>query len=290
MISPEHPKSSGPHGDDGRGEGGVDGDEGAQLRARREHHVDDPTGVHALLSSLPEPGPMPADLVERINASLREEADRTGASDDRVSYALFAGRHPRSGQSPWLRVAAVAALALLVGGGLLAGTGGLTPAFLGLAGGSAGAVSASPSNPTTAPAAASPGATEPSPGPSSRAGGSAQNGLSGAQRFVQTRTNYQSATLRDQAAALVAAPPLAIPDLAAEAPHLGPIATPTGLASCLAALDLRGDAQAVVDLATYDGRPVAVIVTRHGDHDEVRVVKRECTTGSPDLVTGPYAL
>ena len=34
---------------------------------------DDPTGMRALLSSLPEPGPMPADLVARITASIAAE-------------------------------------------------------------------------------------------------------------------------------------------------------------------------------------------------------------------------
>ena len=33
----------------------------------------DPTGIRALLSVLPDPGPMPADLVDRINASIAAE-------------------------------------------------------------------------------------------------------------------------------------------------------------------------------------------------------------------------
>ena len=50
---------------------------------------DDPTGVRALLSSLPEPEPMPAYLVDRISASLAaEQASR--------SLGL---RHPRSPRS-----------------------------------------------------------------------------------------------------------------------------------------------------------------------------------------------
>lgn len=50
----------------------------------RDDHQDevDPTGVRALLSSLPDPGPMPADLVSRINASLAAEtAARATGSD-----------------------------------------------------------------------------------------------------------------------------------------------------------------------------------------------------------------
>ena len=34
----------------------------------------DPTGMRALLSSLPDPGPMPEDLVARITAALAHEA------------------------------------------------------------------------------------------------------------------------------------------------------------------------------------------------------------------------
>lgn len=36
----------------------------------------DPTGVRALLSSLPDPGPMPEAVVARISASLRDEQER----------------------------------------------------------------------------------------------------------------------------------------------------------------------------------------------------------------------
>ena len=38
-----------------------------------EAHEDDPTGIRDLLSALPDPGPMPQDLVERIEARLAVE-------------------------------------------------------------------------------------------------------------------------------------------------------------------------------------------------------------------------
>lgn len=42
-----------------------------------DHDSDpDPTGIRALLSSLPDPGPMPEELVDRITTSLREEQRR----------------------------------------------------------------------------------------------------------------------------------------------------------------------------------------------------------------------
>lgn len=50
---------------------------------RRDHDHDevDPTGVRALLSSLPDPGPMPAALVARITASLQAEQLHRSTTD-----------------------------------------------------------------------------------------------------------------------------------------------------------------------------------------------------------------
>lgn len=263
MTHPEDPRASGPLHPDA-------------------DPVDDPTGVHALLSSLPEPGPMPPDLVERINQSLRQEAGERAPASERVSYALFAGRNGRTGSTPWLRVAAVAAIALVLGGGMLAGTGAFGTNLLTVLG-APPAKSATPTTPagagSTGDGTASPGATEQRADP-----------RRGPQTFVSSGRRYVSETLRHQAATVLATPPTPLHELAAEAPHLGPIATPTGLAACLTALDLPGDAEALVDLATYQGQPAAVIVTRYPTHDEVRVVKRNCSTAGAELVAGPYPL
>src|SRR6478672_10678588 len=40
----------------------------------------DPTGIRDLLAALPDPGPMPADLVARINASIAAEQSTTGGA------------------------------------------------------------------------------------------------------------------------------------------------------------------------------------------------------------------
>jgi hypothetical protein len=48
---------------------------------------DDPTGMRALLSSLPDPGPMPDDLVARIQASLLSES-RSRAADAQTPHAI----------------------------------------------------------------------------------------------------------------------------------------------------------------------------------------------------------
>lgn len=259
MTSPDHPQPS-------------------NREARDDDKVDDPTGVHRLLSSLPEPGPMPDDLVARINASLQDAAEERGRTDPDVSYALFAGRNRRSRRTAWVRAAAVAAGVVVVGGGVLAGTGTITPVSLGMLGG---------------PATSNVGSTGPTATGST---GTAPAGIAsaapqaGSRTVYLSRTPYTSNNLREKARALRASPPMPIADLAAEAPHLGPIATPQGLASCLSALGVSPDAEVLVDLSTYDGRPSAVIVTRQGDRVEVRVAKRTCTTGNPDLTTGPYPL
>lgn len=277
--------------------------------------IDDPTGVHHLLSSLPAPGPMPDELVERIQRSLREEADRRDERDGSVSYALFAGRsRRRRGPGTWLRVAAVAALTVLVGGGVLAGTGAFGPNVLSMLGVA----------PKTTPATAAPGlssgggAALPSTTVASQSGESGRSGpmqttgeqpgggqssghgtggpeqratvATGPQTFHQTNTAYTGANLLDRARAVVVSPPVSLHPGATEGPYIGPIATPTGLATCLAALDLPSTARAEVDLGTYDGKPAAIIITHAGDHDEVRVVRRSCTTNDPGLLTGPYPL
>lgn len=268
MTSAESPRASEPK-DPGRG------------------RADDPTGVRALLSSLPSPGPTPVDLAERINSALREQVDPRSLTDEQVSYALFAGRTRRGRGGFWLGVAVVAAVGLLLGGGFLAGTGALGPGLLGMLGGPA-APSALPPGPVTAstPASAS----------SASAGNGESGGLqrtvvpAGAQRFFESHTNYDHTSLRGQAGALITASPVPARELAADAPQTGAIATAHGLASCLAALDLPSDTGVLVDLATYDGRPAAVLVSRHGDHNEVRVVARDCALDNPALIAGPYPL
>ncbi|WP_203230470.1 hypothetical protein, partial [Segeticoccus rhizosphaerae] len=63
---------------------------------------EDPTGVRALLSSLPEPGPMPPELVARITASLereqQERAHQTDAQGAPANVAPLVGR-PSPGSS-----------------------------------------------------------------------------------------------------------------------------------------------------------------------------------------------
>jgi len=98
----------------------------------RPEDLDDPTGVRALLAGLPDPGPMPTHLVDRINASIAAEQEARGGT----RVVSLAER-----RRPWRRiglaaaaaaVAAVAVPALVMGtgsGGVLASLGGACIVF-----------------------------------------------------------------------------------------------------------------------------------------------------------------
>lgn len=104
-----------------------------------EGHDDDPTGIRALLAALPDPGPMPQDLVERIGARLaveqaHREQDAPGAlaarSDSAIDLAAERS-HRRPGRTVAILGAAAAGLLVAtVGIGELAGVGpGAGPSF-----------------------------------------------------------------------------------------------------------------------------------------------------------------
>jgi hypothetical protein len=76
----------------------------------------DPTGVRAMLSSLPDPGPMPPDLADRITARLRQEQSlRAGQADELLGATPLASRRARGSAHQWL--AAAAAVAVVAVGG-----------------------------------------------------------------------------------------------------------------------------------------------------------------------------
>lgn len=69
--------------------------------ARDDHeHEVDPTGVRALLSGLPDPGPMPDDVVARITARLHTEQQQRGPGSPLPAAAAAAGPAATAGSSP----------------------------------------------------------------------------------------------------------------------------------------------------------------------------------------------
>jgi hypothetical protein len=77
------------------------------------------------------------------------------------------------------------------------------------------------------------------------------------------------------------------PRAAVESPE-GGLSTPEGLAGCLEAIGASGQTPRVVDLATWEGREVAVIVLDDPDAGTGRlgvwVVERSCRPGADGLV------
>lgn len=244
----------------------------------------DPTGVRSLLSSLPDPTPMPPTVVERIEASLAAAA--AAQRSEARAGSVGASSSPWMTEPPGARRAPSRAIAALAAGFLaIAGTGMFALRSLR----SEGPATAPPmvitprstasTQPEEPPArSASPGgSTWPTVAPS-------PNAASGAVVLFATDTRYTQAALAVQAAVLWAAPGPSLPPLAAEQPGIGPLGTPAGLAGCLDALGLDAPERTMIDFALYEQRPAAVLITRTGPRTEVRVVERSCRDGNPGLI------
>jgi hypothetical protein len=251
----------------------------------------DPTGVRALLSSLPDPGPMPEHLVARIQASIAAEQ----AARARV-VALTPRRRPL-----WRTagLAAAAAAVVAVGGAsLLTGT---APGDLGAAlfGGGLTASSAEDSSGGQAKSGSAdsgtPDASGRESGPSTSSAQTSQPAsAAGAVRVLHTNAAYTRDGLQAQAARLLVLPGEPMGPNAAESPAIGTIGTEQGVRSCLSAVtgqplgQLPGEVTA--DLGTFDGVPAAVLVLTTGAGHTAYAVQRMCTLGNPAVLAGPIAL
>lgn len=240
----------------------------------------DPTGMRELLRSLPDPGPMPDDLVARIRSSL---ADLPPLSVDGAATPDDVPRETgTSGGGPWwarhggkLAVAAV----LVVGGGAVAS------GQLGLLTGQGGSSSDSA-------AAGSGGSDERAV---TEDGSGAQRDTSGAESDAgpvvvrMSGRSYTAAGLAGEVTGAQTAPQTAprIGPLTAESPAIGPIGSELGVRSCLEGLGLPRGSGADVDLALVDGTPAAVLVVTVGGGRTAYAVGRDCSTGNPSLLAGP---
>ena len=242
----------------------------------------DPTGMRALLASLPDPGPMPEDLVARITAALAAEVETdAGATAPGVpSPATDAGSTTgavvplRRRRVPLRHLGVAAAVVGAIGlGGVVLSTSpnGLTASIGASDSGSAAGGAEAEEGPTAE---------------DSKAGLVPAAGT-GDVVVVMSGTDYAVADLATEARALATDPGSALRSLAAEAPGIGPIATPVGARSCADALGVPADAGLLVDVALVDGRPGAVLVVDTDAGRTAYAVERSCTTGTTGPVSGP---
>lgn len=265
--------------------------------------VPDPTGMRALLRALPDPGPMPEDVVQRIHTSLRElpplgdDPLRAPLGHDAESDAAAAFPGVSRGTAmpvrrSWLArhgaQAAVAAVVLVAGGAVATESLGLFGSgndSMTASSDSAGSQAGTSSGPEAAQKAAGDSGTDTGGDTGMKVADGAVLGPIVVRHSGRAYTATQLATQLDISPS---APP-AIP-LTAESPGIGPIGTEIGVRSCLGALGLPRDSAADVDLASLDGTPAAVLVVTLEGERTAYAVGRDCTTGHPSLLAGPLTL
>jgi hypothetical protein len=226
---------------------------------------DDPTGVRALLSALPEPDPMPDYLVQRINASLAAAQSQRAAGTSATSVApLVAGarRRPQRVLFAIAGMAAAIALVAVVGSNLFSS---LQPA--GTSSRVAGAVTSSAPE---ASRAAPPRALD-----KSLAGGASTAPVISIRqsetRYTQAGFTAQARTLNSSAAL---SPKQSLP---AQATGIAAVGTPAGLADCLRAIGADRAQMVQADLAFYQGAPAVIIVATTDGIPMAYAVGRECS-------------
>lgn len=260
----------------------------------------DVTGVRAVLAGLPDPGPMPADVSARILELLAQargsedsgplgesaagaegrDADwASSAADDDGLEALGLGdvvtldevavRRRGAGRPRWLVLGSAAAgvAAIAVAGTLL---------FQGTR------------QPSLASVQSRSGVAAPDSTP-----GSAADTLTGKATIVFTGTAYTSATLARLAEDLVAdqtTPAAAVPSAPTGTATALPIASPAGLAACLATLGEDDADRVAADVATFNGAPAVVIVSVKDGLKQVYAVDPGCNHGDPMILLGPLPM
>lgn len=245
----------------------------------------DPTGMRDLLAALPDPGPMPDDLVARITAALAEES-RAAALSSAPDAGNVVPLRPRRGGLRHLGVAAAVITAIGLGGVALTSWPGSLTAQLNTSSGAdaeSGVAAGAAESQDEADSATKDGADLSAPVAPDAAS-------AGVVAVIMSGTNHDSATLAQSVAALEGAAVPPITPLAAESPGIGPIATAIGARSCADALGVSPAAALVVDVSEVDGVPAAVLLVDDDGERTAYAVSRSCTTGSPAVIAGPISL
>jgi len=244
------------------------------IEADRDDRDERDERVRALLAAPdPDPGPMPDAVADRIAAALAQEArlrvDRgpladasapAGPHDEHATVLEM--RRPQRRHRPYYLAAAVAAAALVVAAGASALHLTKRPNSAAVIGG---------------------GFTSSAPAATSASSGSSAPGGSGVHIQLDT-TSYAAATLGAQARALLDHPGAPLRPGAAEAPGIGPIGTEVGLASCLEGLGVAAPSAVSADLATFEGRPAAIVVVTRDGASNVWAVERSCSAQAPGVL------
>ena len=253
-------------------EDGLDAGELAEQRA-----------VRALLASLPDPGPVPPDVLDRITSTLRslqaeQEAGRGAGPHPLVAAHQHAAltsvpvgatavgsRRRLPTRAVWL---AAAAAVVLAGGGAVV---------------SRLADDTSPRESAASAARGSAGSSASESGAPAAGDGATPLGDLQAPVYA-SGTRYRGVDLVRQAQALVNARRVAggPADSGAAAPPRRRL-----VAQCLRVVAPTGSTLLAGDLATYEGRPAVVLVLDTGAGREVRVTDRSCAPGSTALRTAP---
>ena len=228
--------------------------------------------VRDLLRSLPDPGPVPPDVLDRITQTLHElQAEASGGTTAGVESprVLSGATAVPLRRRPAHRVVWLAAAAALV-----------------LSGG--GAVVSQLASDNSAGESAASVATRTS---ESALGSTALDA-----RVHASGTDYRQADLVAQARALLATPPLSsagereAADDGADQDESGqgvrrpsapaPLMSSDAVRTCLRALAVDPTNLLSADRATYEGRPALVLVVDAGAAIQVRVVSPDCRAGA----------
>lgn len=249
---------------------------------------DDPTGVRALLSSMPEPDPMPDYLVERINASLAAEQAQRAPDFSGASVTPLTATRRRRGRVLFAIAGAAATVALVAAlGDSLLNTGQQVTVASKAA--SDSAVSPSASDDREASGAAAPSADEKARPPAAAAPAAdpqvpADLATPPIMQIRLSQTRYTQDDFVAQAQTLRRTAPGPNQRLNAKSPGVGPVGTTRGLTDCLNAIGASGAQQVQADLAFYQDRPAVIIVTTTNDHSAAYAVGRGCAPADASIM------
>jgi hypothetical protein len=248
-----------------------------------------------LLGSLPDPGPMPEDLVRRITASLAAEQAARAGDPHRDADGSDATVVPLDSRRRWnwRHIAAAAAAVAVIGVGVPAalsgGNGGLIASLQGDSSDSSAASGAESQGlaATGAPSGTAEGGVAPSASPTLPP---ATSSAADSKRFdLATGTAYTTAGLAQQVKTALQAKDAKDPgaDQSAASSVRGPADTDQGLRDCLLALGVGADTVVWVDRGTLDGAPAVVAVVEAPGGRTAYAVAPGCDAGHAVALAGP---